>query len=180
MTKKSNTNTTNAGSNRAVSRPPSSPGAADVKPYGSYLEFKNNVPVARYNPPPDGLMTKQTMQSKQVQMMSEPFTGTVRDPVTYEEIKLNMPHMIGRPMGEVLLAVFRDKALLGDQKAFDSIMDRTYGKPVQESHNLNANVEAKTIREWLDEMEIDGVVDVQATVKTQQDDDDLDALLEDF
>lgn len=191
MTKKSNSDITNtaknfiAGSNRAVSRPSSSPGAADVKPYGAYLEFKNNMPVPRYNPPPDGVMTKQVMHSRILQTLSEPFNGTIRDPVTDEVIELNMPEMIGRPMGEVLIRVFTSKAMLGDQKAFDAIMDRAYGKPAQETTNINIDA-TETYEQFLEkvaaEENIDlcggDVIDVEA--EQAQQDDDLDTLLEDF
>jgi hypothetical protein len=165
----------------AVRKPPSSPGGC----FGAYLEFKDNVPVPRYNPPPDGLITKQIAHSKFLEALSKPFNGWIYDPVTQEEIQIEgMQHMKGRPVLEVLTAVLASKAILGDQKACDALLDRAYGKPAQENTNINIDA-TETYEQFLEKvaaqenMDLYGGDVIDITPQTNNDD-DLDELLKDF
>lgn len=165
----------------AVRKPPSSPGGC----YGAYLEFQNNVPVPRYNPPPDGLVTKQVAHSKFLEALSKPFDGKIQYPGADEELDVRMPEMIGKPVIEVLLAVLTSKALLGDQKACDTLLDRAYGKPAQETTNINIDA-TETYEQFLEKVAAqqnislygDDVIDVDA--RPVEPDDELEKLLEDF
>lgn len=179
--KKSNNYSLNESS--AVSKPPSSPGGSGA-PYGAYLEFKNNIPIPRYNQPPDGLITKQVAHSKFLEALSRPFDGWIYDPTTQEEIEIEgMQHMKGRPVLEVLTAVLTSKAILGDQKACDALLDRAYGKPAQENTNINIDA-TQTYQQFVEDLAAQENVrrygDDAIDITPQYQDDELDALLEDF
>lgn len=162
--------------------PPSSPGGSDAHnraPYGAYLEFVNNVPVQRYNPPPDGIVTRQVAQSITTQIMSEPFNGLLYNPATREYEEVELPQFIGKPMKMVMDFIMAQRAALGDLHAYREINDRAYGKPVQESHNVSVDA-TQTYQQFLEELASqEQAIDVKP-VQPQYNDDDLDALIEDF
>jgi hypothetical protein len=162
-----------------------SPGASlrtrEFTQYGAYMEFKNGVPIAKYKQPPDGLITKQIAHSKFLQAMSEPFSGQVYDPCTKEYIDVELPQFIGKPMIEVMNYIVSCKAVLGDLNAYNVLMDRAYGKPAQETKNINIDA-TKTYEQFveslLEEQEQQQYADViDVTVNNEP---NIDEILEDF
>jgi hypothetical protein len=113
--------------------------------------------------------------------MSMPFQGRVFNPVTREWEELDLPEMHGRPMKEVMDFMQASRAAMGDLASYKELNDRSYGKPIQESHNVNVDA-TQTYEDFLKKLEAD---EQQNTPQQNQyepsiDEPSIDELLEDF
>lgn len=198
MSRSSNNNNFGSSPTRRDELAPPSPGAIrsdgklnridpknPPKPYGAYVEFKNGMPIPRYNPPPDGLMviSKAEMDNIRSRVWSEPFDGAIYNPFTGQtERPEHLQKFIGRPIAEVQARIQQYKSLAGDQRAYEYEQDRMHGKPVQERHNLNATITKEDLIGEVDKLadEVLGpIIDVTPNSQTI-DELNIDKILEDF